>query len=429
MKDKIISIIKKNGIKEWMLRITEKKGTQEFYIGEEREMVRFLDAVELQITVYKSYTKGKKRYRGSMTVDISPSMYEKEISEKLQLALHGAGTVKNPWYPLSDSESLNRKTNQNESVFDSLERNMWTEVLAGDILSRKDRRVVYNALELSVIKNTVTLANSDGVEYSWSDYSCFTELVTTAEGKEGEVEICGLYNFSDYLKDQFIDRISLQTVHTLDRAEAVRLSDLENLDVLISGQALYEFFSFFMHRAGSKMIYDGLSGFNSGTAVQKDGDLLTIDIIPYLEGSSRNSLVDLQGIVPVPVRIIEDGVEKSVISDLQFGTYINKGITGKSSNIAVMPGSIDRKSLKGSSYLEAVEFSDFNMDPVTGDFGGEIRLAYYSDGNNVIPVTGGSVTGNINRIIDSIMLSSEIKVDGSYKGPDFVLMKGLNISG
>lgn len=26
MKDKIISIIKKNGIKEWMLRITEKRG-------------------------------------------------------------------------------------------------------------------------------------------------------------------------------------------------------------------------------------------------------------------------------------------------------------------------------------------------------------------------------------------------------------------
>lgn len=392
-------------------------------------MTRFQDAVEIKITVYKSFTEGKDRYRGSMTVDISPSMYEKEISEKLQLALNGAGTVKNPWYPLSDSESLNRKPQRKETVFDRLERSGWTEVIAGDILGKKDSRVVYNALELSVIKNRVTLANSDGIDYSWTDYSCFSELVTTAEGKEGEVEICGLYNFSDYLKDQIAEKISTQTVHTLDRAAAERFNYFKDPDVLISGQALYEFFSFFMHRADSKMIYDGLSGFNYGTAVQKDGDLLTIDIIPYLDGSSRNSFVDLQGIVPVPVRIIEDGVEKSVISDLQFGTYINKGITGKSSNIAVMPGSINRKSITGRRYLEAVEFSDFNMDPVTGDFGGEIRLAYYSDVNNVIPVTGGSVTGNINRVIDTIRMSSKIKVDGSYKGPDFVLMKGLNITG
>jgi len=45
-------------------------------------------------------------------------------------------------------------------------------------------------------------------------------------------------------------------------------------------------------------------------------------------------------------------------------------------------------------YIEPVMFSDFRLDSMTGDFGAEVRLAYYFDGKNVTPVTGGSISGS-----------------------------------
>ena len=53
------------------------------------------------------------------------------------------------------------------------------------------------------------------------------------------------------------------------------------------------------------------------------------------------------------------------------------------------------EELKTGPYLHVVRFSDFQMDSFSGHFSGEIRLAYWCDGENVIPVTGGAVNGSI----------------------------------
>lgn len=49
-------------------------------------------------------------------------------------------------------------------------------------------------------------------------------------------------------------------------------------------------------------------------------------------------------------------------------------------------------------------------DPATGDFGGEIRLAYLCRGTERIPVTGGSVTGTMAENRGRIRLSRERRV-------------------
>lgn len=434
MKDALQSIIKKNGIDEWLIRITGIDGVQGYYILDKKEMLRFQNAVEIEVTVYRTFSEGDDKYRGSMTVALSPSMNAAEIGEKLKFAYDSALSVKNKWYPLSDSAARKKPPSQQRFVFeddfDKGNETQWVERIADDILSIEHRGVIFNALEVSVSRNKNSLVNSDGIDYSWTDYSCFTELVTTASGgKNGEVELFDLYRFSDYSSEQMERRVEQQVLSTLDRKKAEKLLKPGDLRVVLRGNALFEFFSYFLIQANARMIFEGMSVFNQGKQLQRDGDLLTIDAVPYLKGSDRNSFVGRDGIVPVPVRLLEQGKAVSIIADLQFGTYLGEEITGSSRNIYVEPGTLNSDFLNKSPYLEAVEFSDFSMDPVTGDFGGELRLAYFFDGKNKTPVTGGSITGNIRTVIDTIRMSSETITDGAYNGPGFICLDGINITG
>ena len=69
------------------------------------------------------------------------------------------------------------------------------------------------------------------------------------------------------------------------------------------------------------------------------------------------------------------------------------------------------------------------MNPMIGTFGGEIRLAYYSDGEKVIPVTGGSITCNMNDVLNSIRISSDTRQIDSCIVPRTIEIPGVAVAG
>ena len=69
------------------------------------------------------------------------------------------------------------------------------------------------------------------------------------------------------------------------------------------------------------------------------------------------------------------------------------------------------------------------MDEITGDFGGEVRLGIYFDGEKEIPVSGGSVNGNIKDVQGSMQLSREMQTLNRFCGPQAVKLFGVSISG
>ena len=87
------------------------------------------------------------------------------------------------------------------------------------------------------------------------------------------------------------------------------------------------------------------------------------------------------------------------------------------------------EQMKQGAYLHIVSFSDFQMDDFTGHFGGEIRLAFLSDGEKVIPVTGGSVNGSILEVQDRMIFSKERYTNSRYDGPMAVVMDGVQVAG
>ena len=71
--------------------------------------------------------------------------------------------------------------------------------------------------------------------------------------------------------------------------------------------------------------------------------------------------------------------------------------------------------------------SGLQVDILNDYIGGEVRLAYYFDGEKKIPMTGISISGKLSEALDSIRLSDEAKCAGSYKGPKYALLSGIEI--
>lgn len=430
MKEKITSVLKKNDTDAWKLKIKRIEGAQGYYIQDHLEMMRAQDAVELELTVYKDFEEDGEKYRGSMKIELFPSMTEDEVDEKIKVALKGAMSVKNKWYALSKKQEDSFSFQQPSYNLDEKDVFDWVLMIGEDLFSQKIPEVAFNATEIFISKNTFSFFNSEGVSYVWKDYSGLIEFVTSAAGVSEEVELFDIFTFSDYSKEWLVRKIENQISYTLDRVKAVQLPALNGIPVVLKGTALFEFFSYFRQKASARMIFDGMSDFKESNIIQEvHGDPISIKLLPYLEGSPKNILVDMDGILPEPVIVIEKGRVKHIQADLQFGTYLGVKITGQSFNLEVKRGSMKKSDLEETSYLEAVEFSDFTMNAITGDFGGEIRLAYYFDGKNRIPVTGGSVTGKITEVLDFIYLSEKTIVDTAYNGPDFIYLKNISIAG
>ena len=79
--------------------------------------------------------------------------------------------------------------------------------------------------------------------------------------------------------------------------------------------------------------------------------------------------------------------------------------------------------------LKIVRFSDFQMDEVTGDCFGEIRLALLKKGDEVIPLTGGSVSINVKDVKDEMLFSKESEDDRGAVVPRCIKFKNVNVAG
>ena len=92
-------------------------------------------------------------------------------------------------------------------------------------------------------------------------------------------------------------------------------------------------------------------------------------------------------------------------------------------------GSKTEAELRCGKYLEPVEFSDFSVNPITGDIAGEIRLAYLHDGDEVTVVSGGSVSGNVNELFQNVGFSKELRQYNNAVVPAVVRLENVTISG
>ena len=71
----------------------------------------------------------------------------------------------------------------------------------------------------------------------------------------------------------------------------------------------------------------------------------------------------------------------------------------------------------------------FQVDTMTGDIAGEIRLAYLHENGNHIPVSGGSISGNMRDFLGTMRMSRESAQYNSLRIPAVTRLQGVNIAG
>ena len=113
-----------------------------------------------------------------------------------------------------------------------------------------------------------------------------------------------------------------------------------------------------------------------------------------------------------------------------FSQYLGLEDSFEISNWRVSGGSRSAEEIRSGKFLEIVEFSDFQVDAMTGDIFGEIRLAYYHDGTGAVtPVSGGSVSGNMRDNLEHMQMSKETRIYSNAEIPAVTRLENINIAG
>lgn len=432
MIDKIKNILSSiGGIDAWKINEKVVESKELFFIKRELDMNRAKNVHHINLTVYKDFEEDGKKYRGSSTTAIHPTMNEEEIIIAIRDAIYAAGFVKNKYYPLVELVVEEQAIIENRFKNDSMSN--WIPKLTEEIfIADRYENGEINSAELFLDKVNVRILNSQGVDVEYETYRGELEFITSWKEGWEEVELYEDILFSDYDEKLIVNSVDEMLKISRDKAIAKPTPVLKDIPVILSGIAVKEFFNYYYGKAAAVSIYEETSTAKLDENIQGDevkGDKVNIVLDPYLDNSTATSPFDEDGLVLSKVSLYEDGILKRYWGNTRFSHYLDIKPTGNIRNIIVEGGSKTLEEIKEGTYLELKVFSDFQMDTLTGDFAGEIRLGWYNDGEKIIPVTGGSISGNINEVHKEMFLSKELQKINNFSGPRGVKLINVSIAG
>ena len=428
MIERIRTLLKKDdNISGYKISETNSTSDEFFFIRKDLDMSRAKDVLIYQVTVYKDFEEGGKKYTGSSTVTIHPTMNDGEIERTLKEASFAAGLIKNECYPLA--KPYNAPVNAADDTL--------PDGIAGEIIDAAFKADQYengrlNSAELFINRKKRRIVNSNGVDVSFQNSSAEMEIVSEWKKDGSSVEQHRVLNFSEFKPEKVTGEVDKYLCMSRERFEAKPTPSLKDVPILLTGESVKKFFSYYYNQVNAEYIYNRLSTAKQGENIQGEsikGDLLTMSLVPSIKGSSQSCPYDEDGYLLSDVTVISNGRADKLWGDVRHCYYLGIEPTGKIKNIRVEPGTRSIEEMKSQPYLELLSFSDFQMDDTTGDFAGEIRLGRYFDGSKVYPVTGGSISGNIRQVQENMFLSKEVEQENDFIGPKTIQLFNASLAG
>ncbi len=431
MIDRIKKIISEIEVDHWTILEKKVESKELFFIKNELDMNRAKDVCHYQVNLYKDFEEDKKKYKGSSTVKLASTMENHEIKSILEKGAYAAGFVKNPHYPMVEPVKIDHPAIKSQFSGTNL---MPFMIGLKDSIFKNDTQDNggINSAEIFLNRSKNRLATSTGIDVSYNNYKCDIEVITDWIEDNEDVELYNMLSFSDYCPELIEDEVKTQLENSRDRAKAVKSSDIKDINIILKTDAVMEMMSFYKTQSSAQAVFEELSNAKVGEVFQGNdivGDSITLDLDPLMKNSPYSSPIGSDGTSLKKVRVFEDGHLKQFHGSSQYASYLDIEPTGIIQNIEVKGGTIPLKDFRKEPYIEIMVFSDFQMDTLSGDFGGEIRLAKYYDGEKVIPITGVSLSSNIFEIQKEIYLSKEITQKKGYIGPEALMFRKGQISG
>jgi len=412
----------------WLIESIESDKVELFFIRKDLEMNRGVNVKEYSVTVYRESEEDGKKFIGSSRTNIAPSMNEEEIRETLEVASLAASFVKNEYYELvdpTDEKPLEMKTKFGENLTKYV-----NELVDAVFKEDKYEQGGINSVEFFLTKHNIRRLNSKGLDITYTKFNGMIEMIAEWKDKGEETELYKMIRFSDFDPKNVSDEVSAVLSEAMERANAIPTPQLD-VPVILTKEPVKQLFDYYAVRTNAQYMYEGLFDTKIGDSVQGEnvtGDNISITMNPVLVNSTVSSPYDSDGFLLKDIEIIKDGKVTDIIASKRYADYLNLTPTGHVANVVVKAGEITEKEMKKEPYLELFKFSAFQMDPLTGDFGGEIRLGRYFDGEKVVPVTGGSLTGNIKNIQSSMTFSKELEQHNNFLGPKSIKIANFSLA-
>lgn len=429
MENQIISILNETkNIDDWKLLSVKKDCDESYCIRSSQEMRRKISVIHYELVIYRRIHVNGAHYMGEASILLAPTMTESEIRDKVSQTLYSASFVHNQPYELNSvlaPETLCSYepvdvTSTNEATIHSFMQYIGSE---GANL---------NSAEFFCRNRLYHFTNSRGVSVQWSSSESEVYAVMDYKGAH-DVELFRIWTYAPNGEPDLKKAVSQLSEQTVWRSQAKSIPHIpESSPVIISGDALVDFFDYFYQKCAARKVYEKTSVFKIGDQFHTDkclGDTISITLAPCMKGSSKSAPYDEDGVALKPVQIIDKGFVKQLWGSHRFCSYLEIPVTGVIENIIVAPGKSSMSNwIKDGVFIELFAFSDFQMNALTGDFGGEIRLGRLTNNGKSTLFHGGSLSGNIRNIIDNLFLSRECTQYNHYLGPEAIKMTGVEIA-
>ena len=422
--EQMISILKKSGLDAWRLTSTRTRAAELYFIKDKLDMPRFRDMSELCAEVFRDFEEDGKKYRGSTRIFIEPGMTPEEIEKKIRDAAYAASFVKNPWYPLPEKTVSERVASDSDLAKMTLQE---AASAAADTLleASGDETAFINSAEIFVRRLDVRILDSEGTDVAYGLDRLSGEFVAQCTSP-ADVEQFRQFSFARADMAALKAKLEEGIRDAWLRAQAKEAPKAGKYDIILTGENVRTLLEFYEQRSASAMIYPQYSDWKAGDAVQgevTDGEKLNIALMPTRPFSD-------EGIPMWPRPLMEEGTLLTIHGGARFASYLEIEPTGEYEKLALDCGTKPLADLRRPGTLEAVSFSDFQMDPMDGHFGGELRLGLLrGEHGKMTALSGGSINGSILASQGRLIFSRERCEDSTYEGPLAVLIPDVTVAG
>jgi PmbA protein len=401
--NEIIDILRNSGAYAWRITDTVTKGWEFYFIRHSLDQNRAKDIENIQITVFVKSEDGKSV--GSASADMGPDETKEYVELTVKDLIFQAGLVKDAFYEL--------KAPGDVTVNDNADIDL--NKISADFIDtmknlKEDDETYMNSYEIFVSSITRRIVTSTGIDVTEKYPVSLLETVVNAKNNEHEIEFYKLYDSGTCLKDEVSSDIAATMRHGKQRLVAEKTPNLGKMDVAFTSEDAVRLYELFKDGLDNAYLFMKYSPFKKGEEIAKDvkGDKITLKALKNLPGSSMNRETDEEG---TPIRdlvLMKDNVPQAYHGGTKFSYYMGEKDSFIVSNYEVEGGTSKAADLLKGPVLECVFFSDFQVDTLSGDIFGEIRLAYLHEADGTVrPVTGGSISGNLKELLSDMKMSVE----------------------
>ena len=423
MTERIINLLKADGgVTDYRVNTTRTESTELFFVHKELETVRSTDTTDIKVTVFVAH--GGKL--GDATFSVYSSYTDEKIKEEIEQAKKKAALIDNEPYALPENE-------RESFVSDSNFKNFTPRELAAKIADSAFAADCYtggsiNALEIFIYKDTVTVKNSRGIDKTEIKWRAMIEAIPTWNGEES-VELYECYNFTELDREAITCEIDKKMREVRDRYQAKKPDSKLSCNVMLEAPELAQLFENLAYELNFASVYNHSNAFSRGDELQKNptGDKLNITMRGKMSGSVRSASFDVDGTTTRDAKVVSDGTASAYFGSARYASYLGEKPTGNLGCIKVEAGTLNADEIRSAPYFRCVSMSGLQLDIYNDYIGGEVRLAYYFDGEREIPVTGISICGKLSEALSEIRLSENETVYEGYRGPACALFTKIEI--